>query len=353
MILGIGFIMVAAIFPVAISQTKTSQEESVAAAIVRNATGSIGQIVPTQFLPPAGDAQVSLSLLRPTVPIPSTSTSPTINDFYVACLNPTTAAAIGAAFPVSPSTTQTIPGQVWPVGLARMTGLINTSDPVQQLGSTVLTSTTTLENVSWPMVSQNMVQTIDPRYAWVAFYKRDLIETGLPIASGHTLITFAPTLQLIVVAVRATTTSEYGASDVVMGATPTTLQPTHGQIQFTPKDVNHFSTTLAFSDATSKARAVEGAFIIIANDSLPTNNPAHGALNGHFYRLGNVDSATGSWQLAPGYELSSSDLFNMAGGEQFDIYIIGRSQDPNASNQFAGNAQDIAVYSTFLYCGTN
>ena len=51
MILGVGFIMVAAIFPVAIQQAKTSTEETSAAAIARGAINYIDRVATNSILP--------------------------------------------------------------------------------------------------------------------------------------------------------------------------------------------------------------------------------------------------------------------------------------------------------------
>jgi len=360
MILGIGFIMVAAIFPVAIKQTKISQEESIGSAIVRSAVGTVTQIAPLQFLPPNTYPQTPLSVLRPTTQLLGYND---IADFYAATLNPSNIVAIGNRYQTPSSisiTSQTIPGQVWPLGFDA-----SALDSVAQVGSTIYNPAQPLAspflpitpNVVWSMVSQNMIQAIDSRYAWVGFYKRDLIETGLPLSAGTTHFSFAPTLQLIVVAVRATTKTNFEASDVVAGSTPNTLQPIVGNVKFVPADATHFATTVQF-DPSSGARAVEGAFVIIADDFLPTTSTVHGALNGHFYRLGtdvsNVGNPPNTWELAPGYGLSNSDLAFMANFKTtFQIWIIGKAQDPNNSNQYGGLAQDIAIYSTFISCGTN
>ena len=51
MILGIGFIMVAAIFPVAIQQTATSSEETTAAAVARGGANFLERVATTSYMP--------------------------------------------------------------------------------------------------------------------------------------------------------------------------------------------------------------------------------------------------------------------------------------------------------------
>jgi type II secretory pathway pseudopilin PulG len=61
MILGIGFIMVAAIFPVALMQTKTTQEETAAAAIARGGANYLQSIATDANLPASGNRVRSLA----------------------------------------------------------------------------------------------------------------------------------------------------------------------------------------------------------------------------------------------------------------------------------------------------
>src|SRR2546428_3654731 len=54
MILGVGFIMTAAIFPVAIQQAKTSSDETVSTAVAWNAFNLIQETLGDEELPPMG-----------------------------------------------------------------------------------------------------------------------------------------------------------------------------------------------------------------------------------------------------------------------------------------------------------
>src|SRR3954454_22652181 len=54
MILGIGFIMIAGIFPVAINQTQLNGEETVGAALARNGVHYLEQLPYSQINPPTG-----------------------------------------------------------------------------------------------------------------------------------------------------------------------------------------------------------------------------------------------------------------------------------------------------------
>ena len=59
MILGIGFIMVAAIFPVAIQQAQTSTEETTSAAVSRGAVNYVEKVANNSTMPGTGDVLVS------------------------------------------------------------------------------------------------------------------------------------------------------------------------------------------------------------------------------------------------------------------------------------------------------
>src|SRR3954453_9704583 len=59
-VLGVGFIMVAAIFPVAIQQTKTTADETTAAAAVRGATMQLGQSM-LQIATPANQERLAFN----------------------------------------------------------------------------------------------------------------------------------------------------------------------------------------------------------------------------------------------------------------------------------------------------
>src|SRR5690348_14150276 len=52
MILGIGFIMIAAVFPVAIKQTAQTGEESIGASVAREATATLTSLNNSNLMPP-------------------------------------------------------------------------------------------------------------------------------------------------------------------------------------------------------------------------------------------------------------------------------------------------------------
>jgi prepilin-type N-terminal cleavage/methylation domain-containing protein len=72
MILGIGFIMIAAIFPVAIKQTAASGEETVASTIAKGAVGVIQQNASNALMPGTGGKVVVIGPTNPTSEVAAT-----------------------------------------------------------------------------------------------------------------------------------------------------------------------------------------------------------------------------------------------------------------------------------------
>src|SRR6185312_11823416 len=212
----------------------------------------------------------------------------------------------------------------------------------------------------WGAVSPNIMQGSDPRYAWVAFYKRDWTLTQ-PFVNGANPFSRPPYAQVIVIAVRARNTPTYTPADLLpspSGTTEPSLIPSVGQatlkVTMLPASNTILSSEIDFTGTTNASlRAAEGAFVVISNDYLPTSSAAHGLLNGHVYRIG-TSLGNNSWEFGPGDGLSAGDvttLNNLMGANtQFDVFVVGRGADPNNPGQYIGPAQDVAVYSTFVPC---
>jgi hypothetical protein len=73
MILGIGFIMVAAIFPVALSQSKTTVEETAASTIARGGVGYLETSIPRGSMPPTGAGAFSRGVVVAPSPLAMTA----------------------------------------------------------------------------------------------------------------------------------------------------------------------------------------------------------------------------------------------------------------------------------------
>jgi hypothetical protein len=262
----------------------------------------------------------------------------------------------------------------------------------------------TLTSLLTNMASENMVQASDPRFAWIGFYKRDLVMT-ITTAPGGVAPTrtfaYAPSAQVIIVATQVRTGQGYAVSLPANGASPMldlpnfpsntvlnasdipatgppSLQASRSNsvggganpAVIAPPSSTHLDPQIIFGDSIQVARAAEGAFVIIAADSPQgtngmLNTTDHGLLNGRIYRLGAADPTDPSgatWNFAPGYGPSASDLFLMTHDNNFKflVYIVGKGLNPDNSNPnapltnfYTGVAQDIAVYSTFISCPNN
>jgi hypothetical protein len=397
MILGIGFILVAAMFPVAIQQTETSRQETVGAAVARGGVGFVQQMANVNFIqsipPPTKPLPlVPLCALRPTVVFGGNLQVWDDQNLYNAVYFNTAPLANALPTTWTQPGTYIIQGEVWdftPV-LTKYFG----SEIVSSVNGTPLSSTVTLTSLLTNMASENMVQASDPRFAWIGFYKRDLVMT-ITTAPGGVAPTrtfaYAPSAQVIIVATQVRTGQGYAVSLPANGVSPMldlpnfpsnnvlsaqdlppppSLQASRSNSVggganpaiIAPPSSTHLDPYITFGDQVQVNRAAEGAFVIIAADS-PTgtngmlNTADHGLLNGRIYRLGAFDPTVSGWNFAPGYGPSASDLFLMTHDFNFKflVYIVGKGQDPDSATAgtYTGVAQDIAVYSTFISCPNN
>lgn len=351
MILGIGFIMVAAMFPAALQQTDNSTQETIAAAVARSGVAYVSQLGQSTFVATTdlGFPGTNLLVLRPTLNPPL----PIVDDFDLWTRAQAGDPVLAGDYPPIVAGTQVIPGDVWSLDFT-------TNDVARKFNGIDLPAPQPLGRMCWNTAAQNMVQLSDPRYAWVAFYKRDLIETVKP-GGGGTTFAFAPSAQVIVVAVRSRNVDGYSNQDVVIGpGLSPSLQPVPVVARIIPPSPGTLDYTIQFNPSASpnSDRFTEGAFVIVATDDLPRTTFNHGLLNGHVYRLGNR-SATGSgvFEFAPGFGPTAGDGLNLTamGAVNFTVFMLGKGMDPDNPNtgSFTGTAQDIAVYSTFITCSSN
>jgi hypothetical protein len=245
-VLGIGFVMVAAMFPVALSQQALTVSETSASAIARSAIATLTRI----------GANSPNTLPAPPAPMPPTDgTAPT----EAAPLRPFTAVQTGLA--LSP---------------------LHTGD--------------------WNAVRGSVVQASEPRMGFVPLYRR---ETGEAKAQVWVIVTQArnrPRYDNTDTAVPATTGTgnlqprpiEVTITNGASGAVDTMLV----------KDA-----TGADAIAGAKNAVGEGAYIIIADDPAVGTKP-RGRFNGYIYRVGaqstdaNGDLISDRWDLAPGADYS-------------------------------------------------
>lgn len=302
MILGIGFIMLAGIFPVALSQSQTTADETVGAAVARGAVEYLSTL------------PYSSQLMRS--PQPGTPTDPS-------------PASDGEFHPM------------WDVPVRVV---------IDAAGNTIQTSL-------WQQVRGNLILPEDPRYGWVAFWRRPNDVTGKP----------ANYAQVVVVAVRVRTHDAYDFQfDVVNGSVPTLMGYSVTVNNLT--DLENGDQIALNNGGDAAASAAPYGYVLMAGGLDAANRP----IAGRIYRLGNESGANPTvrtFDLLPGSDMTVQPGNDGVYGTGDDIkedvhanrpaFIIGQGlRDPTRVfnndetspqyNPYEGGAQDVAIYSSFI-----
>lgn len=281
MIMGIGFIMIAAMFPATIRQTATTIEETNGAMIARAAAQYLQSIASDQTMPPTATA--------PNVP-----------------------------------------------------GIVKAISPVNNEAT-----------VAFDRCQGNFIMSQNRRYGWVACYRRDVTDQGP-----------ADYAQVFVIAAECRNRSEYlvpgnavaAWDDLQMfGSNPPTLAPRKVRVNVA-WDGGRQQGVVTFTGSPGGGGAVDGswiaspgAYLIIARD--PTTGTTPGRLTGRIYQLGNPLGSNNVWGLAPGGDMqvfgTAYDDYGLSGVE---AYMLGSGYADPSTNSFgyAGAAQDISIYTTFV-----
>jgi type II secretory pathway pseudopilin PulG len=263
-ILGIGFILIAAIFPVAIQQSQATAEESSAAAIARQAAAAIASL-PTTIANPIYSstgttgtaATVQTELLFP----------PTVRPYVLGTLGHTTVS------PTNPTQLAVAPPAV----------------VVPFLGT------------RWDLIKANAILPSDPRYAYAAFYKRENNSSAA---------------ELIVVAMIVRNRPVYTPSlDEVysLGPTSVTINTTAADFPMLPGNPPVAAVnTVICPDTITVTGGSEGGYVQVP--SVAGTNPL--APLGRTYTLGRFISS-GLFEMMPGDDMGltagSSGLWGTAG----------------------------------------
>lgn len=362
MILGIGFIMIAAIFPVAIHQTEANNQETITASVARASSNYMTQLASTP-LPPVSIQYYTLassSAQTPSILLPTFS-----NPNSPSASIPTASSYTLPAY----QSTMVIPGQVWT--------LYDTRDPwVYQWQAAPLTGTTTTHpSELWAAMARNLIQADDMRFGWAVMYRRDLIVRGTPGGPG-TSIAPATFAQIIMIGVQCRNAQLYNpATDTPNPPPLSTVAAYHSP--FLPTLVG--SVVNAGGSATGSgvvlvpptfvggtsylnfggvggfpAMLTDLTYVVISDDNVPTSKASHGSLNGRIFRVGAAPlSGASAWQLLPGSDMTVADqatLTQMTSDNgstppQFNVLIVGRG--PSGTG-WAGPAQDVAAYTTYV-----
>ena len=343
MILGIGFIMVAAIFPVAIQQTEANNQETIAASIGRSATGFVEKVAQGQAIilnpnPLAWPPSPS----QPQTATPGSPNAPT------SVLAPTFESSPTPLIPLfmAGQTTLIIPGEVWSFREPKR-------DPYTY-------SFGTTHPPHWPLlwngIARNLVVPSDPRFAAVVMYKRDLIAQKVVVSTPLPTFHPAPFAQVIVIGVQARNKQVYtmagSPSDIFVlpnSPTPPTLVPKlFTGIKITRNALGVSQITVGNA---ANSPIAENTYVVISRDfTFALNDPQqrYGHFNGRIFRIGNFVGGN-TWELAPGSDLTTGDSTVLNGRNLVaDVLVVGRAVDPNNPNQFTGLAQDVSVYSSYV-----
>jgi hypothetical protein len=205
----------------------------------------------------------------------------------------------------------------------------------------------------WDRTKGNQIVADDPRYGWVALFRR---EPNSAYAQIYVIVTRAR--------VQATYTP---ARDLLplRSATGAAI----ANLQARPLQVRIVNNQLTAVGGTGAPAVAEGAYVIIANDNLSPQNGNNsqipkearvGWMNGRIYRVGNRAAAGGNvWDLMPGNDfardagpdgqLNTGDDVIAINDADADAFVVGRTfQGASAAVPYDGPAQDVAIYTTFV-----
>ena len=303
MILGIGFIMAAAIFPVAIQQAQTASDESVSASVAWNAFNVIQAKFSESELPAVGTPGlpgVVRSLRDPQADnVPSLTGGMFTGRYRDEHLK---------TYDYAPH------------------------DPITYAQP---------RDYLWGRVKGESVVVDDRRFAWVAFYRRHLVAG----TNGDA----APYAQVLVVVARARESSAYDSRDVA-DKLLANLQPRPVRFYLTGNGTGAaVDQRVAFIKGGEAV--AEGAYLVVAHDRLPplpsgSRPTLQGAMNCHVFRIGN-HIAGNTWELSPDGEFEPIKVSNTTinGLSNAEGYVIGRTK---VGSNYEGVAQDVAVYTMLI-----
>lgn len=331
-ILGIGFIMIAAIFPVAISQSKMTLDETAASAVARAKVAEIQGVT------------------------------------------------YNANTPAAP--------QPWPITFMP-TGVVNGGAvrPIENFQQTP-------QYLAWDQVRGLELLRNDPRYACVVLYRRSGTPVAIPAPPVPIPATdWSDTAQiyLIEVTCRGTQRPQMGAFpprlspqfDQVDYARGTTNPNAVGAVSSTFDNLNNLSAHQIqvqtrnnvqgsgidgiFLNATAQANPgttqnlpgaiAEGTYVVISNDPTPTG-AGHTNLTGRIYRVGirrtdwdGIVSGHAAFELQPGNDIqvlstAPNQSIEDIGPADAPAFCVGRERLPDGS--FVGASQDVSIYTTTI-----
>ena len=318
MILGIGFIMAAAMFPATVRQTQSNVEDQASTAVVHYATRTLNSLANDAANTPTADSLLSNNMIanqgdKIGRPIVYSFNDPRLPNSY-------------------------------PVTI-----------PLLSAG------------VRWKAVCGNFILPTDSRFGWAGMYSRDWVSDPIDPNNNH----FAQAATLYIVPVRSRNkptftidpsknTSGGPVSDLSnLNSSTSGMEPVlcNANINFTVKpnritittvydqrasDMNKPTSGNGVNDATNPA--VEGAWVIVSD----SKGNAGDALNGATFHLGNaVQGSAFTYEIAP--DPQNTVAIDAAAHNGLKVFVVGRGIDPtaarsaNAPNSRAGSSQAIGV----------
>jgi type II secretory pathway pseudopilin PulG len=321
-LLGIGFIMIAGVFPVAIQQTAAVSDETQGTAIARDAIKKIQAVA---------DSMGSNALF--------------------------------------PATGSIAAPQVWAI----------TTNPA----SNNMLTTPGNNNGLMAALGADSFFTADHRYGWVGFYRRDSITS--PFAQVYVIALQNPNFPNYLYTSVANTIpgpipppvppSTYGNSPLAAPTAAKSIQAAffYNQDGTTTVVLQNFPTYSASTGPGTGGggpNGATGAFLLVAD----TNSGTPANLVGRFFRLGNAASTAvlpsgytlpstpyQIFTLQPGWDITPADNIAVSTGSPAftpDIWLMGAAPmpDPGGSGEFtgpfSGPNQDIGVASAFIRVNT-
>ena len=386
-ILGIGFVMVSAMFPVAIQQTQMNVEDA--------AVGRVEQLAQANFTTLKQDLisqtnsntggklddlyygwPMTLAALT-TPPVGQTAYNGKIFSFRDSrwpamtvpppLVSPPQFPTPGTGFPLGSK--YQFPLYSVPIGLSKVTGL-------------------------WDRIRGNMISSAEPQYAYVPMFQRGLsynptAQTWTPNSQVNLYVFVAaarnrtPYSYRVLPAPLNSGPSPYGIlSDVfrnppsdttdtlstVPTLAPATLEPRLVTVEIVPRSGSQIVDQIViqksnFGQADAWLAAGTGAYVIISDDTNGVTAPpwpawGPGSYNGQIYRLGAPTTLlppavaplnSSTWELQPGSDVSNPAAFIASGasGVPMQAFILGRAfHNPDAAydattNPYDGPVQDL------------
>jgi prepilin-type N-terminal cleavage/methylation domain-containing protein len=310
-VLGIGFIMVAAIFPVAIMQTQATMDETIGTAAARN---GVGYLRGTAYMTSGG--------------MPYTKYPP----------------------PAPPPPTPTAQARVFWFNDPRIAGAVGVP-PIA-----------TTQAQMWDSVRKAMISPDDPRFAYIPMFQRDEASTFAKVILIGVRVRNRAQFEEATDAQRRASPNDFYVAELEprpvritqltdggAGADTITIAPLQSA-----DDPTLFTSLTAAGAASAVDAAVEGAYVIISDDRVPddyaTVTPAvneTGKLNGRIYRLGS-QIGPGQFELSPELDMANNteNLPKAPAGPFPVAFVVGRGySDPmTPGNGYGGGNQAVQRY---------